>query len=45
MTEEDLIKQFQQIEINFNEAVVSNSVAEIKNVYQTTRYWWTVKEE
>jgi hypothetical protein len=30
MTEEHLIKQFQQIEDNFNVAVISNSVDEIK---------------
>ncbi len=31
MTEEQLKKQFQQIEDNFNAAVVSNSVEQIKN--------------
>ena len=30
MTEEQLIKQFQQIEDNFNVAVITNSVDEIK---------------
>ena len=30
MTEEQLKKQFQEIEDNFNEAVISNSVDEIK---------------
>lgn len=30
MTEEEVLQQFQQIEDNFNTAVISNSVAEIK---------------
>ena len=37
MKEEQLIKQFQQIEDNFNTAVISNSVDEIKKC--VTRDW------
>jgi hypothetical protein len=32
MTDEQLKKQFQEIEDNFNVTVISNSVDEIKNV-------------